>query len=207
MAKYKQGVLGSFSGKVGAVVGSRWRDVNYIKSLPSGNKSNSEGQKKQRGRFKAVVVLASTLMTSLIRPMWNLAASTKLTGYNLFVKTNMQAFDLNGEFVPENFQPTIGNLPLPTNIQIVDDTEKSAAIKMTWEDESELGVGNGSDLLRILIYNGSRTTIVNTTVKRSAESANVDLPVEPGKFQLYAYFEDENSKEFSISKHKEIEIS
>jgi hypothetical protein len=188
MAKYKQGVLGSFSGKVGAVVGSRWKDVSYIKSLPSGNNSNTEGQQKQRSRFKATVSFASALMVSIIKPIWNLAASSKLTDYNLFVKTNMKAFSDEGELIPDQLKVSVGNLPLPTNIQIVDDTENSAAIKMTWEDESGNGIGAQNDVLRLLVYKEGKTFVLNTNVQRSAETASVDLPVTPSEVNLYAFF-------------------
>lgn len=69
MGKYTQGILGPFSGKVGAIVGSSWKGVNYIKSLPGPNTSNTERQQVQRSRFKSVVKMASSLLASLIRPV------------------------------------------------------------------------------------------------------------------------------------------
>ena len=34
MATFEKGILGGFSGKVGNVVGSRWRGKNIMRSLP-----------------------------------------------------------------------------------------------------------------------------------------------------------------------------
>ena len=34
MGKFKQGILGPFSGKVGAVVGAQWRGISYMRGVP-----------------------------------------------------------------------------------------------------------------------------------------------------------------------------
>lgn len=34
MGKYKNGILGAFSGKIGAVIGASWRGIDYMRSLP-----------------------------------------------------------------------------------------------------------------------------------------------------------------------------
>ncbi|ACU02572.1 DUF6266 family protein [Pedobacter heparinus] len=38
MGRIKKGILGGFSGKVGAVVGASWRGVDYMRSLPEKSK-------------------------------------------------------------------------------------------------------------------------------------------------------------------------
>ncbi|TYA55292.1 DUF6266 family protein [Formosa maritima] len=56
MATFEKGILGGFSGKVGNVVGSRWRGRNVMRSLPQrGNYTPTEEQLLQRERFKTVV--------------------------------------------------------------------------------------------------------------------------------------------------------
>ncbi|WP_316812699.1 DUF6266 family protein [Pedobacter heparinus] len=51
MAKYKQGILGPFSGKIGNVVGASWKGISYFRSLaePS-NKPATEAQLAQRNK-------------------------------------------------------------------------------------------------------------------------------------------------------------
>lgn len=52
MGKLKEGILGGFSGKVGNVVGSSCRGVEYIKSRPSKmTNPRTKGQTKQRNKF------------------------------------------------------------------------------------------------------------------------------------------------------------
>ncbi len=52
MGKFVKGLNGGFSGRVGSTIGSKWRGINYMKSLPDiRNKKSSEKQVMQRARF------------------------------------------------------------------------------------------------------------------------------------------------------------
>jgi len=49
MGKYKNGILGAFSGKIGAVIGASWRGIDYMRGLPRiSNKAATEPQLAQR---------------------------------------------------------------------------------------------------------------------------------------------------------------
>ncbi|MDE5423340.1 DUF6266 family protein [Ancylomarina sp. DW003] len=197
MGKYNQGILGPFTGKVGAIVGSSWKGVNYIKSLPGPNASNTEAQQKQRTRFKSVVSLASSLLSSLIRPVWNLV-SGKMTGYNLFVKTNMPAFDESGTLVNySDFHASVGALPLPGNLNIQDDTDVVLGIELAWKDESGTGIGEADDKLHLLVMTTDKVHILNTTAVRSDQSAEITLPVAVGNIHVYAFFGTAEGDKFS----------
>lgn len=64
MATYKQGVLGSFSGKVGTVVGSSWRGISYIRSLAQKVANpRTKGQLWARARLTAVTVALKQFAT------------------------------------------------------------------------------------------------------------------------------------------------
>ncbi len=197
MGKYNQGILGPFTGKVGAVVGSSWKGVNYIKSLPGPNASNTEAQQKQRSRFKSVVSLASSLMESLIRPVWNLF-SGKMTGYNLFVKTNMPAFDESGTLVNySDFHASMGALPLPENLNIQDDADVVSGIELSWKDDSATGIGNADDKLHLMVMTADKVHILNTASIRSDQTAEITLPVPAGNVHVYAFFGTADGDKFS----------
>ena len=207
MGKYTQGILGPFSGKVGAIVGSSWKGVNYIKSLPGPNTSNTERQQVQRSRFKSVVKMASSLLASLIRPVWNLSAG-KITGYNLFVKTNLAAFDESGELTKfEDFKASVGSLALPGNLSTVNDTEVSSGITVSWSDESANGIGQADDQLHLLILKDDQVQVLHPGTLRSAETADVTLPFEPGMLHVYAYFGATDESEFSSDLHETIMLT
>jgi len=207
MGKYNQGILGPFTGKVGSVVGSSWKGVNYIKSLPGPNASNTEAQQKQRTRFKSVVSLASSLLSSLIRPVWNLVGG-KMTGYNLFVKTNMPAFDESGELVNySDFHASMGALPLPENLNIQDDADVVSGIELSWKDDSDTGIGNADDKLHLVVMTPERVHILNTASVRSDQSAEITLPVSAGNVHVYAFFGTADGDKFSPDLYSAIVLS
>lgn len=82
MARFLKGIVGAYSGKVGSVVGSSWRSVDYVKSLPKiTGKKATVGQMEQRTKFALAVAFLSP-----IKDVLNLGYSDKLqgkaTGYN-----------------------------------------------------------------------------------------------------------------------------
>lgn len=55
MARYKNGINGPVSGKVGSVIASRWRGIDYLKSLNDiGSKSCTAAQLLQQQKFALV---------------------------------------------------------------------------------------------------------------------------------------------------------
>lgn len=208
MGKYSQGILGPFSGKVGTVVGSSWKGVNYMKSLPGSNTSNTEKQQEQRSRFKAVVQMASSLLATLIRPVWNLAAE-KMTGYNLFVKTNMAAFNESGDLTSfEDFKASVGSLALPSNLSVANDMDVSSGITVSWTDDSANGVGEADDLLHLVVLTSDDDVqVLHPGVLRSAETADITLSFSMGLVQVYAYFGNADGSEYSSDQHETVMLT
>ena len=59
MGVIKQGILGGFSGKVANIVGSSWKGIPVIKSLPlSVANPQTAAQTTQRNKLKGVVEAA-----------------------------------------------------------------------------------------------------------------------------------------------------
>ncbi|TZF84704.1 hypothetical protein FW774_06895 [Pedobacter sp. BS3] len=53
MARITNGILGGFSGKVGSVVGCRWKNIEYTRSLPAKPSGPpSEKQLAARAKFR-----------------------------------------------------------------------------------------------------------------------------------------------------------
>lgn len=62
MAIISNGILGSFSGKVGSVVGGSWRGIQYIRSLPKKIKRvPSEKMLNQQAKFSLVMSFVNPL--------------------------------------------------------------------------------------------------------------------------------------------------
>ena|ERR1700712_2332890 len=87
MATIKKGILGPFSGKIGNVVGSSWKGLDVIRTIP----------KKKKYRFSKLQILQQAnfiLMTRFLRPLTDLLnitygySAVNMSGYN-------KAFSMN----------------------------------------------------------------------------------------------------------------
>lgn len=86
MGKFLKGINGGFSGKIGNNIGSRWRQVDYMRSLPRpSSKPATEAQLTQRAKFALAVAFLSP-----IKDLLNIGFSDlqqgKATGYNVALK-------------------------------------------------------------------------------------------------------------------------
>lgn len=82
MAKFLKGINGAYSGKVGNVVGSNWRNVDYVRSLPKPSKKPATAdQLAQRARFGLAVSFLSPI-TDLLNLGFSDKQLGKSTGYN-----------------------------------------------------------------------------------------------------------------------------
>lgn len=93
MAIIKQGILGGFKKKIGSVVGSSWKGIATMRSLPlSVANPKTAAQVENRNSFKACAEFASLILASIIKPLMDRFAG-QMSGYNLFVKTNKGVWD------------------------------------------------------------------------------------------------------------------
>jgi hypothetical protein len=88
MATFEKGILGGFSGKVGNVVGARWRGKNIMRSVPQrGNYTPTEKQEEQRLKFKTVIGFLSPVVDVLNlyfgKPQGDKSRSNLATSYHL----------------------------------------------------------------------------------------------------------------------------
>lgn len=91
MARIKSGVLGGFSGTITNVVGSSWKGIDVIRSLPlSVANPKTAAQQAWRKHFADISKMAVNYMPGLIKPLWDTFA-TKSSGYALFIKENKNA--------------------------------------------------------------------------------------------------------------------
>lgn len=93
MGKIKQGILGGFANKVGTVVGSSWKGIAVMRSMPlSVANPRTTAQVANRGKFAQVVKNAQSILSSVVQPNFNPQAKY-MSGYNMFVKLNKDLID------------------------------------------------------------------------------------------------------------------
>jgi len=113
MGKMSNGILGQTTGKVGNVVGSTWKGINTIRvHQPNVLNPKTAKQVAARSNMTTASQIGSTLLSSVIVPLWNRFAK-KASGYNDFVKANI-ANMVNGEIDDYNlFTISMGKMAAP----------------------------------------------------------------------------------------------
>lgn len=82
MAIYVKGALGAFSGKLGNIVGSSWRSIDYLRSLPKPSKKTATAKQiAHRAKFALVVEFLNPLR-SFINMGYNDSQEQKMTAFN-----------------------------------------------------------------------------------------------------------------------------
>ena len=128
MAIVRQGILGGFRGRVGNIVGTGWKGKAVMKSLPlTVANPRTAGQVLQRGKFSMLVHLASNILASIVKPLWDRSASG-MSGYNAFISANQNAFHSSGAFVADQLVISRGRMLAPTFIAF---TESGSNLNVT----------------------------------------------------------------------------
>lgn len=95
MGVIKRGILGGVSNKVGNVVGSSWKGIATLRSLPlSVANPNTTAQRNNRSTFSVMSKLGSDVLATVCQPLWNRDAK-QMSGFNAYVMYNKKAFDAN----------------------------------------------------------------------------------------------------------------
>jgi hypothetical protein len=157
MGKIAQGILGGFSGKVGTVVGGRWKNIDYIRAKPvSVANPRTEGQVNQRNRF--------TITLEYLQP--NLGFIQK--GYKAYAvgKTEFNAamsYVLNNAIVgtAPNFSvdyslALLSRGSLPGVLNGATDLATAGQVTFSWDDNSTGVNANPTDQAMVLVYNPSK---------------------------------------------------
>jgi len=151
MGVIKQGILGGFQNKVGAVIGSNWKGIATMRSRPISVANPRTGkQVAVRSEFTILVKMASTLNATLIRPYWSRFAQKK-TGANAFISANYGKMAGTVDDIPDRMILSQGKLDGLADYEVEFD---STDYVITWSP-STLGVyGAATDKVSIFALCG-----------------------------------------------------
>lgn len=178
MGKLKNGIFGGFSGKVGNVVGSSCRGVEYIKSRPAKmTNPRSKGQVKQRNTFIIIQNFLGTF-TPLIRIGFKDYAIDGLSAFNAAMSYNMVKGVKTGVTDEELDFPNIlvSRGPLyPAKDINIDISEEG--VQFNWDPTPE-GNASSDDQVMVLVYNCDKETAIHdiNAGKRSSSTTKIKLP-------------------------------
>lgn len=155
MAKFLKGIHGAYSGKVGNVVGSSWRNVDYVKSLPKQRSTKATpAQLAQQAKFALAVSFLSP-----IKDLLNLGYSDHLlgksTGYNKALQYAL-SHAISGEYpdLEVDYSAVVVSRGPLSNLMGVSWQETSAReIRLSWFPETNRFNAFADDSVIFLFYN------------------------------------------------------
>lgn len=177
MGKIPQGVFGGVSGKIGNLIGAAWKGIAYLRSAPlSVSQPNTAAQIAQKTKFGNTVEVAVILLADIIKPLWDRFAS-KMSGFNAFVKTNIDLFTTVTPNPPADFEIAHGKMAA-TTIASATGSDEHDRITFAWTDDSGSGYKLSSDLAYVVAYNVDNADwgFSETGISRSAESCILYMP-------------------------------
>lgn len=148
MAIIKQGILGGFKKKIGSVVGSSWKGVATMRSLPlSVANPRTAAQVSNRNRFKACAEFASLILASIIKPLMDRFAG-QMSGYNYFTKLNKAVWDNPSTPVWGDLVIAKGKMVAPT---CVVSAIATTGVTVSWAGTAQDRYGLASDKVYALV--------------------------------------------------------
>ena len=201
MAKLVNGILGGIRGKVGPVVGAKWKNIEYVRAAATpSNKPPTEKQLAQQARFK--------FMHSFIRPFQQYYTAgfrneaTRMTEANIAFSLNYKSalrgsypdFEINFSklvmskgHLPDLFQPALKFI-------------SAATLELTWENIAE-PITAYDDQVTLVLYDPELQTTDGFVggVNRSVERCTFDInPRLVGQsLEAYAFVSSNNGKRVS----------
>ncbi len=186
MARIRSGVLGNTRGKVAGIVGSQWKDKNYIREYVKPANPNTAAQQTQRTKMSDVVAFCKPL----VGPVFNAYTDKfqkSMSGFNFFIKRNIDVYDGSPNLA--DMKLTEGKLHAPTVVAGAY-TNGVADIDITWV-ESLGNNGSLTDKMYAAAYQNITKLwyFASAEVDRDAETLTIVGPTDaqPSNFEIYLW--------------------
>ena len=205
MGKIKEGILGGFSGKVGPVVGSSWKGIAVMRSLPPHKRGKStELQLRQMAKVKLVTDFVSPLANFLTRAYS--CVTVKMSCYNKAFSYNVRNA-VSGEYPVFRINyPRVtlgmGDLLNPDTVSV--DADAAGQIRFSWPDNSGEGSARATDRAFVAVYCESQASwsASNNGSQRNTGSYTLDVAAFSGKLvHAYIGFLSDGAQFVSTSKY------
>lgn len=175
MARIKRGILGGFSGKVGAVIGSSWKGIETMRSMPiSVPNPRTQGQVNNRNRFKLVSALGAGMLTTIVKPL-NDRFAVQMSGFNAFCKRNSTVFNQASVFAPAGLSISVGKLGDTPIINCM--RESPGEMSVNWDATLQGSFQRESDAVYVAILLPSGEIIGTSSAIEDRQATAVIIPL------------------------------
>ena len=182
MSKLQTGILGGPKGKVGGVVGFRWKDTDCIRGYAIPANPNTTAQQTQRNLMKSCVAFAKLLVGQVFNTYTDKFIRS-MSGFNYFVKSNITLFDGSTDYTA--IKVSEGQLYPPASVAAA-----LGATDVTVTFGADLGNnGSATDMVYAVCYDASSGIMYfpPAEVARSVGSIVITVPGTLSEFNLHVY--------------------
>lgn len=170
-----QGILGGFSGKVGPVVGGKWKDIDYMRGYVIPANPNTAGQQAVRTKFAQLVATARLLLAGILQPYWD-PFHTNMSGFNAWISENYAPSSSTG-VLDSSAVMAKGTL----TPQLIDSaTYATPNVSIDWT-ENETGNALATDFCQGVIYDISDGSVYISGTSGVRGDDGISMNVGAGK--------------------------
>ena len=189
MGIINQGILGGFSGKVGPIVGFRWKSNYYIRARAAKvSNPRTPKQQEQRGKFATAFSFLKAIKP-FIRIGYKEFTQDKSAFNAAMSYTLKRAVTGSGKEIRIDFDRALVSMGTLMPIFKGTATQNGNKMYFNWQDNSGMGNAEDTDIAMLLVYNKDKETAVydTKTALRSSQHAELQLPSDWQDDELIAY--------------------
>ena len=206
MGTIKQGILGGFSGKVGAVIGGSWKGIAYMRGIATRvSNPQTDLQLDQRKKF-AVTMHFLQPITQFLKKGWGhfaIGMTAMNAAFSYIIKNALQGTYPNYTIDYPNALVTKGSLAPALN-QVAASTV-AGTVLFTWDDNSDEMNASPYDKNLLVVYNPEKNQAVTFSDlgERADGTQSVTVPDSFSGDLVHCYiaFETLNGSDLSNSKY------
>ena len=205
MGRLKNGIHGGVSGKVGDVILSSWKGIEYVRSRPAKyHDAKTKEQVKQRSRFSIIMDFLRTI-TPFLRIGFQSHTDDRMTAFNAAMSYNMKyAVKVEHREVVldyRNARVSVGPLSTASgaHVEIVEDE-----LQISWEANPSRDARH-DDIAMALVYNPVKCKAVYDLNAAKRANMKAILPLQSNwkadAIEVYLAFKTADGSEVSDSVH------
>lgn len=190
MGKINQGILGGVSGKIGSVIGSSWKGIDYLRIMPQSIADpKTAPQLNQRLKFSLIEAFIQPL--SLFVKIGFKAYAVKMSGFNAAISYNIKNA-LTGTYPSFSIdyavalvsRGTLQPASTPSAVAAINET-----ITFTWTNPAGAGNADDTDSTLLCVYNASKhqSVFLNGTSARADLTQSITVPASWDGDQVQCY--------------------
>ena len=207
MAILLDSLLGNLSGRVGNMVFYNYRGKTCARRRCwKQNSPGSVAQLQQRNRMRAACIFYRALVAAGLKEAWNKAAEgSLLSGYNLFVRLNIQVISGQGLITDfSRIRLVSGGLPLSDMMEVKRLSPTTVGVR--WQLKACCSRNRLSDRLALAFMKSEGIYTVRMVdtggVCHSACEARIEVPEELAAYpHCYCFFRSARTAETSESRY------